>query len=183
MSVSDAMPTLRTSTPGAKTSTPAPKLENSARASLEASIAPTVMALGAEPGEVLAVSCCNVVSFLCRYFICSSEGESYVLITSGDDGDNAGSVDSLNSSVDSLRGGSTKGHIHNSLAGNLLLLNIVDDKLHTIENTRVATRALGVENFDSDQVDLLSYTKGGTADGTSDVAAVTVLIGILGIPY
>ena len=53
------IPTLRTSTPGAKMSTPAPKLENEAFASVRASIAPTVMALGADAGESAAAFTCS----------------------------------------------------------------------------------------------------------------------------
>jgi hypothetical protein len=55
--VSDVMPTDCTFTPGAKMSTEVPKLENEARASVLLSIAPTVMALAAEAGEVLPASC------------------------------------------------------------------------------------------------------------------------------
>ena len=50
-------PTLRTFTPGAMISTPAPKFENEALVSVEASIAPTVIAVGAEAGESFAASC------------------------------------------------------------------------------------------------------------------------------
>lgn len=59
VSVSDLMPTLRTLTPGPKMSTGAPKLEKPALASLLASMAPTVMAAGAEAGDVLDASCCK----------------------------------------------------------------------------------------------------------------------------
>jgi len=51
------MPTLRTSTPGAKMSTTAPKLENEAFSSVRASMAPTVMAAGADAGESFAEFC------------------------------------------------------------------------------------------------------------------------------
>ncbi len=54
--VSLVIPTLWTLTPGAKISTAAPKLENEALASFP-SIAPTVMAVGAEPGDVFKASC------------------------------------------------------------------------------------------------------------------------------
>ena len=49
------IPTLRTFTPGAKISTAVPKFEKEALASAE-STAPTVMADGAEAGEVLRAS-------------------------------------------------------------------------------------------------------------------------------
>lgn len=62
VAVSDVMPTDLTLTPGAKTSREAPKLENEARVSVELSIAPTVMALGAEAGEVLFASTFRSVS-------------------------------------------------------------------------------------------------------------------------
>lgn len=58
VSISLPIPTDRIFTPGAKMSTDWPKLEKVALESVVASMAPTVMALGAEPGEVLAVSCC-----------------------------------------------------------------------------------------------------------------------------
>lgn len=51
-----AIPALKTETPGAKMSRVAPKLENEARASVLASMAPTVMTFGADAGEELAAS-------------------------------------------------------------------------------------------------------------------------------
>jgi hypothetical protein len=57
VSVLEPMPTLSTLTPGAKMSTEAPQLEKLALRSLRASMAPTVMALGADAGDVLAASC------------------------------------------------------------------------------------------------------------------------------
>ena len=55
--VSDVMPTDWTFTPGAKMSTDVSKLEKEALASVEESMAPTVMAVGAEAGEVRPASC------------------------------------------------------------------------------------------------------------------------------
>jgi hypothetical protein len=52
-----AIPTLWTFTPGANISTAVPKLENEARVSVALSIAPTVMADGAEAGESFNASC------------------------------------------------------------------------------------------------------------------------------
>jgi hypothetical protein len=52
------MPTDWTFTPGAKISTAAPKFENEALVSVDASMAPTVMAEGAEAGEVELASIC-----------------------------------------------------------------------------------------------------------------------------
>jgi hypothetical protein len=52
------MPTDCTLTPGAKISTAAPKFENGALVSVDASMAPTVMAEGAEAGEVELASIC-----------------------------------------------------------------------------------------------------------------------------
>lgn len=74
MSVSDRIPTLRTLTPGAKISTAWPKLEKLALASLFASMAPTVMAWGAEPGEVLAASCYLAVLLAKGILIKQQEG-------------------------------------------------------------------------------------------------------------
>ncbi len=54
--VSVAIPTLWTLTPGAKISTAVPKLENEALASLP-SMAPTVIAVAADPGDVFKASC------------------------------------------------------------------------------------------------------------------------------
>ena len=60
--VSLLIPTLRTFTPGAKTSTSGPKFENDAFTSFP-STAPTVIADGAEAGELFDASCCeNIVS-------------------------------------------------------------------------------------------------------------------------
>ena len=52
-----AIPTLCTFTPGAKISTAVPKLENEARVSVALSIAPTVIADGADAGESFNASC------------------------------------------------------------------------------------------------------------------------------
>lgn len=56
VSTSERIPTDRTLTPGAKTSTGRPKLEKGALASFWGSMAPTVMALGADAGEVSVAS-------------------------------------------------------------------------------------------------------------------------------
>ncbi len=56
LAVSESIPTERIETPGAKISTLAPKLEKLAMASVEASIAPTVIAVGAEAGDVFPAS-------------------------------------------------------------------------------------------------------------------------------
>jgi hypothetical protein len=55
--VSLSIPTLKTLTPGAKISTAAPKFEKDVFASFP-STAPTVIADGAEAGEVFNESCC-----------------------------------------------------------------------------------------------------------------------------
>jgi hypothetical protein len=57
LAVSLAIPTLCTFTPGANISPAVPKLENEARVSVALSIAPTVMADGAEAGESFNASC------------------------------------------------------------------------------------------------------------------------------
>ncbi len=56
VAVSLAIPTLRIFTPGAKISTSGPKFEKEALISVEASIAPTVIAEGADAGDVLEAS-------------------------------------------------------------------------------------------------------------------------------
>ncbi len=56
------IPTLRTLTPGAKISTAVPKLENDALASL-ASTAPTVIADGADAGDVFPAFCCKAIFY------------------------------------------------------------------------------------------------------------------------
>ena len=55
--VSLLIPTLRTFTPGANISTAVPKFEKDAFASFP-SMAPTVIADGAEAGDVFNASCC-----------------------------------------------------------------------------------------------------------------------------
>lgn len=108
-------------------------------------------------------------------------GFTYVLVTSGNNGDDAGSSEGFDGAVDSLREGTPQGHVHNSLAALSVLLDVVDHELHAVEDTRVAAAAVGVEDLDCDEVDLLGNAKGGSADGTSNVAAVTVLIIVLEI--
>lgn len=78
----------------------------------------------------------NIVSY-----DCDLEGLmfTHVLVTSSHNGDNTGLEKSLNSTVDSLGLVTTKGHVHNSLASTVVLLDIVDDELHALKDTRVAT--------------------------------------------
>lgn len=104
---------------------------------------------------------------------------TYVLITSGHDGDDTSIEESLDSAVDGFGKITAKRHVHNSLAGDALLLGIVNDKLHTLEDARVAATARGIENLDSDEVNFLGDTKGSTTDSTSNVGAVAVLVVIL----
>lgn len=182
MSVSELMPTLRTLTPGAKMSTAWPKLEKLALASVLASIAPTVMACGAEPGEVLAASCCfiTIIRKLATKRKCAvGRCRTYVFITGGNNGDNAGSVEGLDGAVDGAGQGTAQGHVHDSLAGDAAPLDVVNDKLHAVEDARVGTAAVGAEDLDRDEVDVLCYTECGTANGAGYVAAVAVLVIVL----
>lgn len=161
-------------------STPWPKLEKSARVSLAASIAPTVMALSAEPGEVLAVSCCSGESERCvSRYIYISWSSTYSFVAGSDNGDNARGVEGLDGTVDGCRELATQGHVHDGLASDALLLSVVNDELHALENARVAATTIGIEDLDGDQVDLLGDAESSSTNGTSDVAAVTILIVIL----
>ena len=175
VSVSEAMPTERTLTPGAKMSTPLPKLEKLARASFLASMAPTVMALGAEPGDVLAVSCCDSGSASLSVNRCLAVS-TYVLIASSNDGHDAGVADGLDGAVQCLGEGSAEGHVHDGLALDAALLDVVDDELHAVEDGRVLASPLGVEDLDSHDLGLLGNAKGGAGDGARDVAAVALLV-------
>lgn len=64
---------------------------------------------------------------------------TYVLVSSSDDGDDTGSADGLDGAVDSLGERSAQRHVHNSLSGESLLLDVVDDELHAVQDARVAT--------------------------------------------
>jgi hypothetical protein len=66
---------------------------------------------------------------------------TYVLVTSGDNGDNASLEEGLNGTVDGLREVTAKRHVHNSLANTVLLLGVVNNELHALEDTRVAATA------------------------------------------
>lgn len=108
-------------------------------------------------------------------------GSTYVLVTGSDNRDNTGVGQSSDGVVDSSGEGAAERHVHNSLAGELLGLDVVDDELHAVQNTRVAARAAGIEDLDSNKLDILGNAKGSTTNGTGNVAAVTVLIGVLSL--
>jgi hypothetical protein len=108
-----------------------------------------------------------------------SQGSSPVLVTSCHNRDNASLEKSFNGTVDSLRLVTTERHVHNSLASTVILLDIVNDELHALKDTRVAATTRGIENLDGNKVNLLGNTEGSATNGSSDVATVTVLIIIL----
>lgn len=135
------------------------------------------MALGAEPGEVRAVS-----RYRLLVLVIHSMNESrftHVLVASSHNGDNASLEESLDGTVDGRREVTTQRHVHNSLALLSSLLDVVNDELHALENARVAAAARSIQDLDSNKIGLLGNAKGSTGDGTSDVAAMSVLIVIL----
>ena len=73
VAVSVAIPTLWTLTPGAKISTAVPKLENEALASFP-SMAPTVIAVGADPGDVFKASCYSELHLARTQYLFSGDG-------------------------------------------------------------------------------------------------------------
>lgn len=58
-------------------------------------------------------------------------------------------------------------------------MDVVNNELHAVENARVAARAVGIEDLDSNELNVLGHSKGSTANSASNVAAVAVLIGVL----
>lgn len=107
---------------------------------------------------------------------------TYVLVTSGYDRNNASRGESLDGAVDGLGEGASKRHVHDRLAGNVLLLDIVRDELKALEDTRVGTGTVLAKNLDSHELAVLGDTESGTGNGSSDVGSVTVLISVLEWP-
>lgn len=104
---------------------------------------------------------------------------TYVFVTSGNNRNNAGISEGFDSTVDGLGEGSAQGHVHNSLSANILPLNIVNDELHAVQHTGVATTAIGIKDLDCHEVDLLRNTESETADRASDVATMAILVFVL----
>lgn len=107
--------------------------------------------------------------------------KTYVLVAGSNNGDNAGVGDGGDGVVHGRGERASQGHVHNSLAGELLGLNVVDDELHAVQDARVATGTAGIEDLDGNELDVLGNAKGSAANGTGNVAAVAVFIGVLGI--
>lgn len=104
---------------------------------------------------------------------------THVFVTGSDNGHDTSLVEVLNGLVNSLGQSTAKRHVHDSLALDAALLDVVDDELHAVENIGVLAAAVGIEDLDSNKVDLFGNTKLGASNGTSNVAAVAVLIGVL----
>ena len=104
---------------------------------------------------------------------------TYTLVASSNDGDDAGLKHGLDGAVERRGEAAAQGHVHDGLAADALLLDVLNDPLHAVNDTTVAAVAIGVEDLDSDNLGVLGDSKGGARDGAGDVATVAVLIGVL----
>lgn len=104
---------------------------------------------------------------------------THVLVTSGNNGDDAGISEGFDGSVDGLRERTAQGHVHNSLSADSLPLDIVDNELHAVQNAGVAAASIGIKDLDGHEFDILRNTESIAADGASNVATVTIFIFVL----
>lgn len=104
---------------------------------------------------------------------------AHVFVTSSNNGDDTAVVERLDGAVDGLGKGATERHVHDGLALEVALLNILQDKLHARDDVGRLAAAILVEDLDGDEVGLFGDAKGSAGDGARDVAAVAVLVGVL----
>lgn len=71
-----------------------------------------------------------------------------------------------------------EGHVGDGAVGAVAGLGVGGDKVHAGNDTGVGAGAVGVEDLDGVEVGLLGNTIGGATDGTGDVSAVAVAIGV-----
>lgn len=95
------------------------------------------------------------------------------IVTSSNSHENTSGDSVGGSGVDSSRFATTKRHVGNSAVGAAAGLSVVGDEVDTGNDARVGARAAGIENLDSVQLSLLSYTVALGTNGTSAVGAVT----------
>jgi hypothetical protein len=100
-----------------------------------------------------------------------------VLITTSNDNDDALLDGSANNLIKSGVLGSTQRHVQNRSSS--ALLSITSHKLDSAHDRIIRSRALAVEDLDSDESGVSGNTISLTTDGTSDVSTVTVAILVL----
>ncbi len=146
-------------------------------------MAPTVMAAGAEAGDVPEASAClisNISNPLLKIGVFRAPRcATHVIIPGSDHGDDACVVDSLDGVVDGLREGSSKRHIHDGLSLAVRGCDVVGDPLHALQHARVGAGAAGVEDLNGHDVDVLGDAKGASAESAGDVAPMAVLVRVL----
>lgn len=101
-------------------------------------------------------------------------GVDILVVTGGDNDGDVGAEKAADGIVQGAGGTTTKRHVDDGL----LALVDADDPVKSSDDSRGGTRALTVENLDTDEVDLLGNTVGVSSDGTGDVGTVTVLISV-----
>lgn len=101
-------------------------------------------------------------------------GVDVLVVTGGDNDGDVGTEKATDGIVQGAGGTTTKRHVDDGL----LALVDADDPVKSSNDSRSGTRALTVEDLDTDEVDLLGNTVGVSSDGTSDVGTVTVLVGV-----
>lgn len=75
-------------------------------------------------------------------------GSVLVLVTGGNDGDDARGGNLVDGAVDGARAAAAERHVHDGLAAELLAGGGVSDELHALEHARVGAGAVGVEDLD-----------------------------------
>lgn len=102
-------------------------------------------------------------------------------VAGGDGKEEAGAGDGGSGRVDSSGGAATERHVDNNTVGAVLRRSIIDDELHTGNDTGVGASTVVAEDLDSEEGGLLGDTVGQAADGASNVSTVALAIGVAAV--
>jgi hypothetical protein len=101
---------------------------------------------------------------------------SVLILVTGSDGERNASLDSgVDGVVDRLGETSTERHVgdRTPASGSPGRLALIGDVVDAIDNAIVSAATVAIEDLDGDEPDTLGNTISSSADGTSDVSAVT----------
>lgn len=107
------------------------------------------------------------------------EGSVLVLVTGGNNGNDTGSLDTVDGGVDGLGERAAERHVHDGLATETTAGGITGNKVHTGNHARVGTGTVSTEDLDSNELGLLGDTKLPASNGASNVGAVAVEIRLI----
>lgn len=108
-------------------------------------------------------------------------GRTHVVITSSDSNEDTGVLGTSNSIVVGLAEATTERQVHSSLSEDTTLLSILNTVVDTSNDSTGATRAIGAENFNGNNVGVLSNTISSTSEGRCSVGSVAVTISVVTI--